>query len=113
MKQITAVIRPHMLEKVEHALLGLAHFPGYTLLRGKGEGRGRAPGHAFRADAHGIHEHDRAILLIACSDELAPTIVETIRHAARTGHPGDGLVTVAEAVSVVRIRSGERDDAAL
>ncbi|MEZ5444661.1 MAG: P-II family nitrogen regulator [Gammaproteobacteria bacterium] len=113
MKQITAVIRPHMLEKVEHALRSLKHFPGYTLLRGKGEGRGRAPGHAYRAGDHGIHEHDRAILLIACTDELASQIVEAIRHAAHTGHPGDGLVTVAEAVSVVRIRSGEHDDAAL
>lgn len=113
MKQITAVIRPHMLEKVEHALHGLEHFPGFTLLRGKGEGRGRAAGHAYRATETDLHEHDRAILLIACADDLAPTIVETIQHAARTGHPGDGIVTVVDTAQALRIRTGERDEAAV
>lgn len=113
MKQITAVIRPHMLQKVEHALHGLEHFPGFTLLRGKGAGRGRAAGHAYRASEHDLHEHDRAILLIACADALAPKIVEAIQHAARTGHPGDGIVTVVDAVAVLRIRTGECGDAAV
>ena len=36
MKQITAIIQPHMLSRVEHALHELPHFPGYTLLRAKG-----------------------------------------------------------------------------
>lgn len=49
MKQITAIIQPHMLSRVEHALHELPHFPGFTLQRAKGHGRGRAAGHAYLA----------------------------------------------------------------
>lgn len=107
MKQITAIIRPNMLERVTHALHGLEHFPGFTLMRGKGESRGRAPGHAYHATEWNLDEHDRVVLLTLCSDELAPLVVETIRSAARTGRPGDGLISVAEVADIVRIRTDE------
>jgi nitrogen regulatory protein P-II 1 len=48
-----------------------------------------------------------------CADELAPNAVEAIRAAAHTDHPGDGLIAVSAVEDAVRIRSGERGDAAL
>ena len=106
MKQIIAVIQPHMLNKVEHALHALPRFPGFTLLRVKGHARGHATG-------WDLDEHDRVALLVVSSDELAPQIVEAIRQNAHTGLPGDGVIVVTEATEVVRIRTGERDDAAV
>jgi len=113
MKQITAIIQPHMLSKVEHALHALPHFPGFTLLRAKGHGRGRALGHAWQPTESDLDEHNNVALFIVCSDEMAPRIVETIRQNAHTGLPGDGIVAVAEATEVVRIRTGERGDDAV
>ena len=51
--------------------------------------------------------------LMFCADEHAQTVVEAIRAAACTGNPGDGLIAVSELADVLRIRSGERGDAAL
>ena len=113
MKQIIAVIQPHMLSKVEHALHALPRFPGFTLLHAEGHSRGRAAGHAWKAVEGDLDTHDKVMLLIVSSDELAPRIVEIIRLNAHTGLAGDGIITVSEAVEVVRIRTGESDDAAV
>ena len=107
MKQITAIIQPHMLARVEHALHELPRFPGFTVQRAKGQGRGRAAGHAYHATEGDMNEHDKLVLLIFCSDQLAPQIVETIRASAHTGLPGDGLIAVNEVAQVVRIGTGE------
>jgi nitrogen regulatory protein P-II 1 len=106
MKQIIAVIQPHMLGKVEHALHALPHFPGFTLLRAKGHAHGRVTG-------WDLDEHDELALFIVSSDNLAPKIVETIRQNAHTGLAGDGIIVVTEATEVVRIRTGERGDDAV
>jgi nitrogen regulatory protein P-II 1 len=113
MKQIIAVIQPHMLNKVEHALHALPHFPGFTLLRAKGHGRGRAAGHAWHPTEWELDEHDKVALFIASSDALAPQIVDAIERNAHTGLAGDGVIVMTEAVEVVRIRTGERGDAAV
>ncbi|MGH8727953.1 MAG: P-II family nitrogen regulator [Burkholderiales bacterium] len=113
MKQINAVIQPHMLSKVEHALHALPHFPGFTLLGAKGHGRGRAAGHAYHPTEWELDTHDKVALFILCSDELAPQVVEAIQRNARTGLPGDGIIAVCEAIEVVRIRTGERGENAV
>jgi nitrogen regulatory protein P-II 1 len=113
MKQITAIIQPHMLSNVEHSLHELPHFPGFTLLRAKGHGRGRAAGHAYHPTQWDMDAHDKVALLILCSDALAPLIVDAIRIAAHTGLPGDGVIAVCEATEVVRIGTGERGDDAV
>ncbi len=113
MKQITAIIQPHMLSKVGHALHALPHFPGFTLLRAKGHGRGRAVGHAYHPTEWEMDAHDKVALLILCSDVLAPLIVDAIRENAHTGLPGDGVIAVCEADEVVRIRTGARGDDAV
>jgi nitrogen regulatory protein P-II 1 len=113
MKQIIAVVQPHMLAKVEHALQALPHFPGFTLLRAKGHGRGRAPGRAWQPTEWDLDQHDKVALFVVCSDELAPLVVDAIRSNAHTGLAGDGIITVAEATEVVRIRSGEHGEDAV
>ena len=113
MKQVMAIIRPNMLEKVEHALHGLAHFPGFTLMRANGQSRGRAPGHQHEPTEWDIDEQDRALLIMVCADDLAVQVVDTIRAASRTGLPGDGLIVLSEIAEVVRIRTGEHGDSAV
>ncbi len=113
MKQITAFIQPHMLEKVEQALHELKHFPGCTVLRGQGESRGREPGYAHHATEWGLGGHKHAVLIIVSPDDTASLIVETIKQHAHTGLPGDGLITIAPIDDVVRIRTEEHGDTAL
>lgn len=110
MKQIIAIVRPAAVEKIEHALHALEHFPGFTLVRVRGESRGRAAGHAYAPAEWDIEEHDNAMLILLCSDELAPQAVEAIRHSARTGRPGDGVIAISEVAQLLRIGSEERGD---
>ena len=60
-----------------------------------------------------MDEHDKLVLLILCSDQLAPQIVETIRGSAHTGLPGDGLIAVSDVGQVVRIGTGEHGEDAV
>lgn len=113
MKQIVAIIQPHLVSKVEHALYQLPHFPGFTVLKAKGHGRGRATGHGFRPLPWDWDEHDKALLTIWCSDDLAPEVVDTIRRNAHTGLPGDGVIAVSELADVVRIGTDEHGNAAV
>lgn len=113
MKQVIAIVRPNTLERIEHALHSLEHFPGITLFRVKGESRGRGPGHHYQPSEWDIERHEREMLVLVCADDLAPQLVGTIRDAAHTGLPGDGLIVVSEVSEVVRIRTGEHGDTAV
>lgn len=113
MKQITAIIQPHMIQKVIDALEALPHFPGYTLLEGRGQGRGRGPGGAYQASGAVLEDHRKTILLVVCADALAPSVVETIRRSAHTGIPGDGIIATADLGEVMRIRTGETGEGAV
>lgn len=113
MKQIIAIIRPSVVERVEHAMHELGHFPGLTLLRVRGESRGRAAGHAYEPADWDIEEHENVMMFVICSDELISRVVDAISVAAHTGRLGDGVIAVSEISEVVRIRTGERGEAAV
>lgn len=112
MKQIVGVIKPIRLEAVEQALHEIDRFPGFTLLNGKGNGRGSGVQHAYAA-TEWAPSHDCNVLIVYCDDAHADDIVEAIKKAAYTGNSGDGIITVSNIDTMVRIRTGElNDDAA-
>lgn len=113
MKQITAIIRPHRLEAVEKALHAVPHLPGFTILPATGHPRGHGDDHRFNADEWNPDTHRNLVLMMYCSDSAVSSLVKAIQQAAYTGQPGDGMVAVTELNDVVRIRTGERRDAAL
>lgn len=107
MKEITAIIQPHVLSHVMQALHALPHFPGITLFDSHGQGRGRGAGGAFRPTEENFTFHKKIVLLINCDATHADLIVATLLKAARTGNKGDGLITIKDVASVIRIRTGE------
>lgn len=113
MKEIKAIIHPHMAQKVIHALRELEHFPGFTLLDGRGQGRGRGAGGAFVMTEDDMDNHRKTVIVIVCTDEMVANLTEAIQTAAHTGHPGDGIITVRNLEEVIRIRTGEKGDIAV
>lgn len=113
MKQIFAVIQPRRVDAVEKALEGLSHLPGFTLFPARGHARGHGALHHFIGDEWNPDRHDRIVLLMFCPNDIADAAVESIRVAAHTGNPGDGLIAVSDIEGIVRIRTNERGDAAL
>lgn len=107
MKKIEAFIKNHRLDNVSFALHRVKNVGGMTVTDARGFGRGRGADHD-PADFHQIVRIE-----VFCSDELAPTVVETIEKAAHTGLRGDGKVYVIPVEEAIRISTGERGKAAL
>lgn len=107
MKEIKAIIQPHMLGKVIEALHALPRFPGVTISECHGQGRGRGKGGQYMPTEESIYFHERTKLEICCDDAACDELVALIRRTARTGNPGDGMITVADLTRVVRVRTGE------
>ena len=107
MKEIKAILQPHVLARVIHALHELPHFPGLTVLDAAGQGRGRGNNGEFVLNDESLFFHKKKLLEIVADDALAPQIVEIIRQTAHTGTHGDGLILVTDIETAVRIRTGE------
>ncbi len=107
MKEVKAILQPHVLTRVIHALHELPQFPGLTVLDAVGQGRGRGQGGTFVLTDDSLFFHKKKLLEIVADDALAPQVIEIIRKTAHTGTHGDGLILVTDIESAVRIRTGE------
>jgi len=112
MKLITCIIRPERLAAVKDALFR-AGVTGMTLSRVSGHGGEREVLEHYRGSAV-MHEfRDKVKIEMACSEPFVEPTVEAIVSAARTGEVGDGKIFIQPLDRVVRIRTGEEDNAAL
>ena len=112
MKFIVAVIKPFKLDEVREAL-SEAGINGLTVTEAKGFGRQKGHTELYRGAEYVVYFLPKVKLEIAVSDDMAEVAVETIQKTAYTGKIGDGKLFVFDLAAAVRIRTGERDDAAL
>ena len=112
MKLITAVIKPHKWEDVREALETFG-VTGMTVSEVSGYGRQKGHTEVYRGAEYDIALVPKVRLEIALDDSEVETVVATIVSAAQTGRIGDGKVWVSAVESVVRVRTGDRDEAAL
>jgi nitrogen regulatory protein P-II 1 len=78
-------------------------------------GYGRQKGHTevYRGAEYDVALVPKIRLEIVLDEADADTVVATIVGAAQTGRIGDGKVWVSPVESLVRVRTGDRDEAAL
>lgn len=112
MKFIVAVIKPFKLDEVREAL-SEAGINGLTVTEAKGFGRQKGHTELYRGAEYVVDFLPKVKLEIAVSDDMAEVAAETIQKTAYTGKIGDGKLFVFDLAAAVRIRTGERDDAAL
>ena len=118
MKLITAIIRPEKLDELIPALIDQGA-RGLTVadVRGFGRQYGRLAGTATRITGrpgeHMVVLLAKVRLDLVVLDDDAETIVEAIAKHARTEAIGDGKIWVTPVDSALRIRTGERDRAAV
>jgi nitrogen regulatory protein P-II 1 len=98
LKQISAIIRPNMLEAVEKHLMRLG-VAGITVTRAKGYGEYAD----FLVASHGTFSCVRIDIFI--DENQAQQVVDGIMDAAHTGTPGDGIVAVLPVDKLFRIRN--------
>jgi nitrogen regulatory protein P-II 1 len=110
MKLVTAIIKPFKLEEVKLALENLG-IQGLTVSEVSGFGRQRGHTEVYRGAEYTVDLVPKVRVEVLVDD--ATKVVEAMVEAARTGKIGDGKVWVTEVETVVRVRTGERDDDAL
>lgn len=114
MKQIIAIIKPHMLAKVTTALKNLAGLTGMSVSQVQGFGRGRGGNAAVRFSEDLVNYYSpRVRIEIFCRDEFAEEIVSLVEKTAHTGLRGDGKIYVTNVETAVRISTGERGESAV
>jgi nitrogen regulatory protein P-II 1 len=112
MKKIEAVIKPFKLDEVKNALLGIG-VQGMTVSEVRGFGRQKGHTELYRGAEYVVDLLPKVKLEVVVADELADKVVVAIQDAARTGRLGDGKLFVSEVEDGIRIRTGERGDAAV
>ena len=112
MKLIVAIIRPEKLNVVLERLYR-AQVRGLTVSRVTGHGGETEQVETYRGMTVKVELHEKVRLEIGVSDPFVEVTVGAILASARTGEVGDGKVFVLPVESVYRIRTGERDQAAV
>jgi len=112
MKKIEAIIRPFKLEDVKIALVN-AGIVGMTVSEVRGFGRQKGQVERYRGSEFTVEFLQKLKLEIVVDDDRIDTVVNAIQDAARTGEIGDGKIFISTIDSVLRIRTGDRDTAAI
>lgn len=112
MKKIDAIIKPFKLEDVNEALTG-AGIVGMTVTEVRGFGRQKGHTEVYRGGEYTVEFLPKIKVEVIVPDEMSDTVATLIVSAARTGSIGDGKVFIASLDDAVRIRTGERGEAAL
>jgi nitrogen regulatory protein P-II 1 len=106
MKKIEAVIKPFKLDEVKEALQD-AGVQGMTVLEARGYGRQKGHSELYRGAEYVIDFLPKIKIEVVVPDDMAPSVIDAIQTAARTGKIGDGKIFVSDVVDVIRIRTGE------
>jgi nitrogen regulatory protein P-II 1 len=112
MKMIEAVIKPFKLDEVREALAEVG-VTGLTVTEVKGFGRQKGHTELYRGAEYVVDFLPKVKIEVAVTDKMVDSAIEAIVKAARTGKIGDGKIFVTSVEQVVRIRTGETDEAAI
>ena len=112
MKKIDAIIKPFKLDDVREALAEVG-ITGMTVTEVKGFGRQKGHTELYRGAEYMVDFLPKVKIEIVVTDDIVDTCVDTIIRTAQTGKIGDGKIFVFDVARVIRIRTGEEDDAAI
>lgn len=112
MKLITAVIKPFTLPDIRQALESI-EIHGLTVSETQGFGRQRGHSEVYRGAEFASDFVPKVKLEIVAADASVDRIIDAIVGVACTGKIGDGKIWVTPVDEVIRVRTGERGEAAL
>jgi nitrogen regulatory protein P-II 1 len=111
-KLITAIIKPFKADDVKTALKA-AGIHGITLTEVQGFGRQSGHTEVYRGTEYTVDYVPKVRLDVVVEEQDVENLLSVLAEAARTGKIGDGKVWVTPVDTVLRIRTGERDDQAV
>ena len=112
MKLVTAVVKPHKWDAVREALEAFG-VTGMTVTEASGFGRQKGHTEVYRGAEYDVALVPKIRVELVVEDADADDIIGVIVKSAQTGKIGDGKVWVTPIDTVVRVRTGEKDAAAV
>ncbi len=112
MKMILGVIKPFKVDDVKDALTSI-NINGMTISEVKGFGRQKGHKEIYRGTEYQTDFVPKVEIKIAVADDQADEVIQTIINAAKTGKIGDGKIFILPIEDVIRIRTGEKGEAAI
>ena len=111
-KLVIGIVRPERANDVLESLYR-AEVRGISISRVQGHGGELDRVETYRGSTVKVEVTDKVRFEIGVSDDFVQPTVDAIRDGARTGEVGDGKIFVVPVERVVRIRTGETDEAAV
>ena len=123
MKEVMAIVRMNKMNVTKQALAD-AGIASFTARKVMGRGKGKVDYLLLKGAQEGYEEAisqlvpgpkliPKRLITVVVPDAMVSTVVNTIIAVNQTGSPGDGKIFVAPITETYRVRTGERDDAAL
>ena len=112
MKKIEAIIREERLNAVKSALEEKRYF-GMTVSEVSGRGKQKNIPLQWRVGEYRVDLLPKLKIELVVLDEDVDMAIEAIVRNARTGETGDGKIFIMPVESVVRVRTGDRDENAI
>jgi nitrogen regulatory protein P-II 1 len=112
MKKIEAIFKPFKLDEVREALSEIG-VSGLTVTEVKGFGRQKGHTELYRGAEYVVDFLPKVKIEVVIAENMLERAIDAIVKAARTGKIGDGKIFVTGVDQVIRIRTGETDEAAI
>ncbi|HVW09669.1 MAG TPA: P-II family nitrogen regulator [Bryobacteraceae bacterium] len=112
MKKIEAIVQPFKLEEVKEALKNIG-IDGMTISEVRGHGRQKGHKEVYRGQEYNVDLLPKVRFDLVVPDQRLDEVVDALSSAARTGKIGDGKIFVYDVADAIRIRNGDRGDAAV
>ena len=112
MKKIEAIIKPFKLDEVREGLSEVG-ITGLTVTEVKGFGRQKGHTELSRGAEYVVDFLPKIKVEVVLADDIVDQAVEAIVKAAHTGKIGDGKIFITPVEQVIRIRTGETNEAAI
>ena len=112
MKRLECIVRVNKLEDVKQALEDMGVF-GLTCEQVRGYGRQMGRTDKYRGSTYAVNLLPKMKIEVVMKDELVEEAVEAIVKATQSGEIGDGKIFISDVEEAIRIRTGERGDAAV
>ena len=105
-------IKPFKLDDVREALTEIG-ITGMTVSEVKGFGRQKGHTEIYRGAEYAVDFLPKVKIELVLADDAVERAIDVIVEVARSGKIGDGKIFVLPVEEAVRIRTGERSDAAV
>jgi nitrogen regulatory protein P-II 1 len=112
MKKVEAIIKPFKLDEVKNALNSIG-VNGMTVTEVKGFGRQKGHVEVYRGTEYEVTFLPKVKIEVVIADAIIDKVISTIIDKAKTGNIGDGKIFIYSLEDVIRIRTGEKGEAAI